>query len=258
MRHAFRLCFRVAQIGDPTELRKELIVELATAGLQSGRFTEVDNLLANLGPGPLDAPVLQASIALLRGDEAAALEASVESGLFQLPLRRTHRRTGTGSLGSSKEGTELVRELWDELEERISTDQLPGELEDAVDAVFPTRFWSSAEEPISPTAKRHFGWLWEQAENLKCDLFHEAARQTKGVGLRSDTSPVEASTIPAGSTVLDAVYDPRETRLLRDAAACGARTVQGKWMLVYQAAAQLERWSGQEAPVDVMAEAFDG
>ena len=81
---------------------------------------------------------------------------------------------------------------------------------------------------------------------------------TTSVGLRSDESPVNASTIPAGSTVLDAVYDPRETRLLRDAAACGARTVQGKWMLVSQAAAQLERWAGQGAPVDVMAEAFDG
>ena len=45
---------------------------------------------------------------------------------------------------------------------------------------------------------------------------------TTSVGLRSDVSPVEASTIPAGSTVLDAVYDPRETRLLRDAVAGGA------------------------------------
>jgi len=81
---------------------------------------------------------------------------------------------------------------------------------------------------------------------------------TTSVGLRSDESPVEAAAISAEATVLDAVYDPRETRLLQDAAARGARTIQGKWMLVYQAAAQLERWTGEKAPVDVMAEAFDG
>jgi shikimate dehydrogenase len=57
--------------------------------------------------------------------------------------------------------------------------------------------------------------------------------------------------------VLDAVYDPLETRLLREAAASGARTVSGKWWLVHQAAAQLERWTGRAAPIDVMAAAFD-
>ena len=66
--------FAVVRSGDPMELPKELIVDLATAALESGNYSEVDNLLANLGPGPLDAPILQARIALVRGDEAAALE----------------------------------------------------------------------------------------------------------------------------------------------------------------------------------------
>jgi shikimate dehydrogenase len=58
--------------------------------------------------------------------------------------------------------------------------------------------------------------------------------------------------------VLDAVYGRgAETKLLRDARARGARTIEGKWMLVHQAAAQLEAWSGRSAPVDVMAAAFD-
>lgn len=80
---------------------------------------------------------------------------------------------------------------------------------------------------------------------------------TTSVGLREDASPVPAEAIRPGSVVLDAVYDPADTRLLRDAAARGARTVAGKWWLVHQAAAQLERWTGKQAPVDVMAEAFD-
>jgi shikimate dehydrogenase len=57
--------------------------------------------------------------------------------------------------------------------------------------------------------------------------------------------------------VMDAVYEPERTRLLRDAEARGARTVPGKWMLVHQAAEQLRLWTGREAPLEVMAEAFD-
>jgi shikimate dehydrogenase len=89
--------------------------------------------------------------------------------------------------------------------------------------------------------------------DLPCDVLVN----TTSVGLRSDASPVDARAIPPAAVVLDAVYDPPQTRLLRDAAARGARTVGGKWMLVYQAAEQLRIWSDCQAPIDVMAEAFD-
>lgn len=89
------------------------------------------------------------------------------------------------------------------------------------------------------------------------DLPHDILVNTTSVGLREDRSPVEARHLSGESIVMDAVYDPEETRLLKDAAAAGARTVGGKWMLVYQAAAQLELWSHLAAPIDVMAEAFD-
>jgi shikimate dehydrogenase len=86
---------------------------------------------------------------------------------------------------------------------------------------------------------------------------HEVLVNTTSVGLRADASPVPAEALREGSVVLDAVYDPERTRLLRDAARRGARTVSGKWMLVHQAAAQIELWTGREPPIDVMAEAFD-
>lgn len=85
----------------------------------------------------------------------------------------------------------------------------------------------------------------------------EVLVNTTSVGLRADESPVAASAIPAGALVMDAVYEPERTRLLRDAEARGATTLGGKWMLVLQAAEQLRLWSGREAPVDVMAAAFD-
>jgi shikimate dehydrogenase len=88
-------------------------------------------------------------------------------------------------------------------------------------------------------------------------LPYDVLVNTTSVGLRQGASPIPAASIRAGAVVLDAVYDPEETKLLRDARARGAKTVPGKWWLVYQAAAQLERWSGREAPVDAMAAAFD-
>ena len=80
---------------------------------------------------------------------------------------------------------------------------------------------------------------------------------TTSVGLGEDASPVDAADLRGDTVVMDAVYEPERTRLLRDAERAGARTVGGKWMLVHQAALQLEAWSGNEAPIEVMAEAFD-
>ncbi len=56
----------------------------------------------------------------------------------------------------------------------------------------------------------------------------------------------------AGQVAADLVYAPRPTAWLVDAAAAGARTVDGLGMLVHQAAAQLVLWTGAEAPVQAM------
>ena len=90
------------------------------------------------------------------------------------------------------------------------------------------------------------------------DTPHEILVNTTSVGLGDPgVSPVPSSALRPGSVVMDAVYDPRETRLLGDARAAGAETVPGKWMLVYQAAVQVSLWTGREAPIEVMAAAFD-
>jgi len=88
---------------------------------------------------------------------------------------------------------------------------------------------------------------------LPCDVLVN----TTSVGLRENTSPVPAAAIRKDAVVLDAVYDPPRTRLLRDAEARGARGVAGKWWLVYQAAEQLAAWTGRDAPIETMADAFD-
>ena len=53
-------------------------------------------------------------------------------------------------------------------------------------------------------------------------------------------------------TVMDIVYNPLETQLLRDAKASGCKTIRGIEMFLYQAIGQFELWTGENAPADVM------
>jgi 3-dehydroquinate dehydratase/shikimate dehydrogenase len=64
--------------------------------------------------------------------------------------------------------------------------------------------------------------------------------------------PVPADVLRPGMWVFDAVYNPPETRLLREAAARGCRTLDGVRMFVLQAAQQFELWTGRSAPVQPM------
>jgi shikimate dehydrogenase len=59
---------------------------------------------------------------------------------------------------------------------------------------------------------------------------------------------------PMGSqlAVFDLVYNPRETKLLRQARRWGARGVEGLGMLVRQGALSFSMWTGEEAPLQVM------
>lgn len=86
---------------------------------------------------------------------------------------------------------------------------------------------------------------------------HDVLVNTTSVGLREDVSPVDAAALSAGSIVMDAVYEPLRTRLLRDAEARGARTVSGRWMLIHQAAEQVRLLTGREAPLAALSEGFD-
>lgn len=64
------------------------------------------------------------------------------------------------------------------------------------------------------------------------------------VGMNSDESPVDPSLLHGSMVVLDAVYSPMQTALLRESAHRGARTVDGLWMLVQQARRQCEHQFG--------------
>lgn len=50
--------------------------------------------------------------------------------------------------------------------------------------------------------------------------------------------------------VSDVIYNPRETRLLKEAKAAGCRTFNGMYMLLYQGAEAFRIWTGQDMPVE--------
>ena len=68
-------------------------------------------------------------------------------------------------------------------------------------------------------------------------------------------SPAPDATIAAHEVVFDLVFHPERTALLQRAAGLGKRCVPGLRMLILQAAAAFERWTGRPAPVQVMADA---
>jgi shikimate dehydrogenase len=68
-------------------------------------------------------------------------------------------------------------------------------------------------------------------------------------------SPVPARALHPDLFVMDMIYDPPETTLLREARARGCRTLGGLPMLVYQGARAVEIWTGRPAPVEVMRDA---
>lgn len=75
------------------------------------------------------------------------------------------------------------------------------------------------------------------------------------LGISADMTPVEKlqlSTLPKDALVYDVIYNPRKTVLLKLAESLGYRTVNGVDMLIGQAVATEEIWTGRTPNVDLM------
>ena len=58
--------------------------------------------------------------------------------------------------------------------------------------------------------------------------------------------------VPSHLTVFDLVYNPLETKLLKQVKQAGGCAIAGLDMLVRQGAVSFEMWTGEEPPIDVM------
>jgi 3-dehydroquinate dehydratase/shikimate dehydrogenase len=85
----------------------------------------------------------------------------------------------------------------------------------------------------------------------------DAILNTTPVGMHphAETSPLEAAELNC-SLVMDMIYRPLQTKLLRMAAARGIKTVSGVEMFLAQGIAQWELWMGSRAPEAAMRRAI--
>ncbi len=73
-----------------------------------------------------------------------------------------------------------------------------------------------------------------------------------GMHPKEDATLVPAELFRSGQVVFDAVYNPLETRLLKEAKAKGCTTISGVEMFINQAVLQFEQFTGIDAPVELM------
>jgi shikimate dehydrogenase len=76
-----------------------------------------------------------------------------------------------------------------------------------------------------------------------------------GMRPNADQTLVPQEWLKPHLTVMDIVYSPVETKLIKEAKAVGARVISGVEMLIFQGAASFEIWTGHKAPVEIMKKA---
>jgi shikimate dehydrogenase len=94
-------------------------------------------------------------------------------------------------------------------------------------------------------------WLpLAEASTCHADILINAT----SVGMRpnQDRSPITGNALNQFKVVMDIVYAPLQTKLLKEAKLAGCATIPGTEMLLYQGVQQFELWTGHTAPVDIM------
>ena len=73
-----------------------------------------------------------------------------------------------------------------------------------------------------------------------------------GMSPKSQETPLPSRFLKPETLVYDIVYNPIQTRLLKEAGMNGAVTISGIDMLAWQGALAFEKWTGQKAPLEIM------
>jgi len=92
-----------------------------------------------------------------------------------------------------------------------------------------------------------------KAKDIQADLLI----QTTPVGMypHEDQCIISRDVLKEDMAVMDIIYNPLETRLLRMARARGCLTIDGLGMFVHQGAEQFRLWTGLDAPLGAMTQA---
>ena len=90
----------------------------------------------------------------------------------------------------------------------------------------------------------------DDLRNLETDIFVNAT--PVGMYPSINETPVDRKLLKPNMIVFDTIYNPSETKLIKDAKEIGCKTVGGMPMFIRQAAAQFRLWTNTEPPLDII------
>jgi shikimate dehydrogenase len=273
---------RVVLIGHP-------VAQSLSGVLQQAAF---DSMGIDARYEPLDLPLIQLPDAVeeLRGDDYLGANITVPYKERVVPMvdRLTEEAQATGAVDTiTREGARLVGHNTDVIGFRAALDALVGRQKmpraavvlgaggGARAAVY-TLITEGFQRVIvfnrhlhrAEALVRHFGRSAAHME-LRALPWHESVIEAElaktkvlinasAVPDPGSASPVPAELLVPDLLVLDLLYVPAETRLLRDARAAGAATAaNGDLMLLHQTAAAFGLWTGREVKVESLREQLD-
>ena len=193
-------------------------------------------------------------------DAVADLVDELDKSAESIHAVNTVVRTSDGRLrGYSTDGEGLLRAIrinanWDPAGKKVCVLGAGGAARSAVDAFSRAGVASifvvnrTAEKAVQAIGDSNVAVVGSQSNIHECDIVFNAT----SVGMGTDESLVSAELLHEGQLVIDAVYHPLETRLLRDAKSRGATVLDGLWMLIHQACVAQVLWLGREPDYQVM------
>jgi shikimate dehydrogenase len=111
----------------------------------------------------------------------------------------------------------------------------------------------------------HVGQVHVAAQFVKWEGNYDVPPETEvlinatSIGLRDGEArlPLSVATLESDMVVADVIFNPPETRLIRDARQRGCKTLDGLGMLVNQAVIAFKIWTGKDADAEVMRDALE-
>jgi len=224
------------------------------------------------------------AIAQLRGDEFLGANITIPHKEHVVPLvdRLTEDAQATGAVNViSREGKKLIGHNTDVPGFKVALDKLVGRQKmprhavvlgagGAARAVVHALITDGFQRIVvfnrhlhrGEGLVRHFGRSAAHMD-LKAMPWHESVLEAElsktkvlvnatSIGMAPGETPIPAELLPPDLLVMDLIYNPTQSQLLKDAAAAHCATMNGELMLLQQGARSFELWTGQHAPLDVM------
>jgi shikimate dehydrogenase len=241
---------------------------------------------------PLDVPLAELAerIEELRGDDYLGANITVPYKERVAPMvdRLTDEAHATGAVDTiTREGSRLVGHNTDVIGFRAALDELVGRQKmpkaaviigagggaraavyGLITASFQRVIVFNRHLHRAEALVRHFGRSAAHME-LRAMPWHESVIEAElaktkvlvnasAIADAATQSPIAAELLPAELLVLDLMYMPAETQLMKDARAAGATEVRnGDLMLVHQTAAAFDLWTGRDISEEFLEQRLD-